>query len=411
MKQKIKHPVALAILATIVSTVAQADFMDDAKGKLTLRNFYFNRNYLGDPVALDKAESWSQAGFLRLQSGYGEGFVGFGLDVSGFAAIRLRGKYDNSGNLPPSSATDRLNDGYARAGATLKMRLSRTELKAGLLEPLVPIAVSDRARVLPQTFQGVLLHSSELQSLELTAGQLRKTSVRASSHHEKIYLGGRPASEQSRYLSFVGADKKWAGYGESAYWFARLDDVYDQHYLGGQFKHNLDGTTQLSATLSYFDSEDSGRRLSGKIDNKAFGVRLGIQQNAHSIFASYQKMSGKTGFPVLFGFTPPAYLLHLTTNIGFWNPGEKSWQVRYGHDFSSMGLPGLTWMSRYTRGSGGSALPSGASEWERDMDIGYTLQGGVLKDLSLLLRFASVRSPNVDFDEVRFIVERHFELF
>jgi len=222
----------------LASPAAQAGFADDASTTITLRNFYFYRNYLNPGAPLNEAESWSQAGFFHFRSGYTEGSLGLGLDITGFGAARLMGNFDNSGNLPPSSTTEKLVDGYGRAGATLKLRVSNSELKVGLLEPQFPVVFRDNTRVLPQTFQGALLTIGEFDKVKLTAGQLWETSVRASSNGEKIYLNGRSPTQRSDNLSFVGADAKWTDDWSSSYWFARLDDIYDQFSRNTSFLIN-----------------------------------------------------------------------------------------------------------------------------------------------------------------------------
>jgi len=321
------------------------------------------------------------------------------------------GHFDNSGNLPPSSVSEKLVDGYGRAGATLKLRVSDTELKVGLLEPQFPVVFRDNTRVLPQTFQGAVLTIDEFDKLKLTAGQLWETSVRASSNSEKIYLLGRSPTQRSDGLSFVGADAKWTDDWSSSYWFSRLDDIYDQHYLGTNFSYPLNENTRLLGTFSYFDTSASGDKLSGRVDNRSLGLRLGLAHAGHRLSATYQKQSGQDDFPLLFGYTPQLYLINWTSNLGFWWAGERSWQARYDYDFAAAGIPGLTLMARYTRGSGALGAPPGAGEYERDIDIGYTVQEGPLKDLSFLLRTAGVRSYRVGkFDELRFIVDYKFNL-
>ncbi|WP_122659810.1 OprD family outer membrane porin, partial [Pseudomonas viridiflava] len=85
---------------------------------------------------------------------------------------------------------------------------------------------------------------------------------------------------------------------------------------------------------------------------------------------------------------------------------EKSWQLRYDYNFVALGIPGLTFMSRYV--SGDNALVAGSNtgkKWERNTDLAYVIQSGSLKNVSLRLRNATVRSNfGNDLDETRFIV-------
>ncbi|WP_448671858.1 OprD family outer membrane porin, partial [Escherichia coli] len=93
---------------------------------------------------------------------------------------------------------------------------------------------------------------------------------------------------------------------------------------------------------------------------------------AHAFGIGVQKMIGNDAFPVLNGYTTP-YVANLMAYQTFTRPQEKSWQLRYDYDFAGLGLPGLTFMSRYLRGEHIDLLDGGGrgKEWERDTDIAY----------------------------------------
>uniref|UniRef100_UPI0032DFD46A OprD family outer membrane porin n=1 Tax=Azotobacter salinestris TaxID=69964 RepID=UPI0032DFD46A len=82
---------ALTFALALASGGAQAAFVDDAKGTLTLRNFYIHRNFVDDGATRSKAEEWTQSFILDFKSGYTEGPVGFGLDVLGLYSLKLDG--------------------------------------------------------------------------------------------------------------------------------------------------------------------------------------------------------------------------------------------------------------------------------------------------------------------------------
>ncbi len=407
LRHALRPCLTLCAASVLAPLCARAELLADGNLETTLRNFYMLRDYRQDDAPQSQAGSWSQAVLARLRSGYTEGTVGIGLDLTGLYALKLDGGSgtSNDGSLPYDPRTGEPADDFGRAGATLKLRYSQSILKVGLLEPRLPVIFQDDVRVLPQTFQGVLLESQELQGFKFTAGQLWNTSSRASSNRESFYLAGHPASEDSNKLNFAGVDAKWGPRLAASYYFANLEDIYDQHYLGGTLNQPLGQDTSLIGTLSYFHNGESGRALSGRIDNSAYGLRLGIRHAGHTLSASYQRMLGEDMFPMLLGSTPQPYLVNWVTNGGFFWAGERSWQVRYDYDFASLGLPGLTLMTRYTRGSDIQRVAAAdGHEYERDSDIGYSIQNGPLKNLSFLLRTSTVRSSYAsDYDEVRFI--------
>ncbi|MNP21648.1 Porin-like protein NicP precursor [compost metagenome] len=92
----------------------------------------------------------------------------------------------------------------------------------------------------------------------------------------------------------------------------------------------------------------------------------------------------------------------------FASKDEQSWQARYDYNFAAMGVPGLTFMTRYLTGDNidlGNNRPEG-KEWERDTDIGYVVQSGALKNVGVKWRNATVRSTHFgsDLDENRLIL-------
>ena len=89
---------------------------------------------------------------------------------------------------------------------------------------------------------------------------------------------------------------------------------------------------------------------------------------------------------------------------------EKSWQARYDLDMASFGVPGLSFMARYVRGTGIDNGPgSDLDRWERNIEAKYVVQDGAAKDLSFRVRQATYRADEGfeggKLDEVRLIVE------
>ncbi|MCB2765388.1 OprD family outer membrane porin, partial [Listeria monocytogenes] len=78
----------------------------------------------------------------------------------------------------------------------------------------------------------------------------------------------------------------------------------------------------------------------------------------------------------------------------------------YDCNFAGVGIPGLTFMTRYVKGDNIDLLTTSGEgkEWERDMDIAYGFQSGPLKNLGVKWRNATMR-PNYtnDYDENRLI--------
>ncbi|MFE1617331.1 OprD family outer membrane porin, partial [Acinetobacter baumannii] len=106
-------------LCPLFSQVVHAEFIADSKAELTLRNFYFDRDYKKDPYPYTAARDWAQGLIFKGQSGYTEGTVGFGVDVLAMAGFNLMGSraddYARSGLLPVNTDNSR-DDYYGKIG-------------------------------------------------------------------------------------------------------------------------------------------------------------------------------------------------------------------------------------------------------------------------------------------------------
>ena len=153
-----------AVLAPIT---AQADLVDDSHLKVDMRNFYLHRDFTNSDAPSPKVGSWSQGFDLQFASGYTDTPLQFGVDVNAQYAIRLDSHGDD-GTLPMDSSSGRTADDYSRAGATLKMKYSKTELRVGDMRPELPVAWHDPSRQLDTIYQGAVLESKEISGLTLT---------------------------------------------------------------------------------------------------------------------------------------------------------------------------------------------------------------------------------------------------
>ncbi|MNQ38241.1 Porin-like protein NicP precursor [compost metagenome] len=402
----------LALVGLAASTNACAEFLEDSRASLEMRNFYFNRDFRQDGVAQNKAEEWAQGFLLRYESGFTEGPVGVGVDALGLLGVKLDSSPDRTGTGLLKSDREKPNraqDEYGELGLTAKLRASSSLLKIGTLQPKLPIALANDSRLLPQTFRGAWLSSAEVRDLTLDLGRFDRINLRNSSDNEamqvfnggarNIVLGG---SKTSDALDFAGASYRWTSALSTSYHYGELDGIYRQHYLTLGHSLDLGAAGSIKSDLRWARSlEDGG----SNVDNRALGAMLTYKRGPQSFGLGYQRMSGDTGFAYVNG--ADAYLVNLVQINDFGNEDERSWQARYDFDFATLGVPGLTFMTRYL--SGDDVEVAGrveeGKEWERDTDIAYVIQGGPLKNLGLKWRNASTRSDfGSDIDENRLIV-------
>ena len=115
-------------------------------------------------------------------------------------------------------------------------------------------------------------------------------------------------------------------------------------------------------------------------------------------------LPGDSAFPYVDGADP--YLVNFVQINDFAGADERSWQARYDYNFAALGVPGLTFMTRYISGDNVSRAAGGeGKEWERDTEMKYVVQSGPLKNVAVRLRNATFRSNFArDADEVRLLV-------
>ncbi|MCQ4287535.1 OprD family porin [Pseudomonas stutzeri] len=396
--------------ALSVAGPASAAFFDDSKAAIELRNFYMNRDFRGSESTQAKAEEWAQGFILKVESGYTEGPIGFGVDALGLLGVKLDSSPDRSGTgILQRDSSNQPQDDYGSAGVTAKAKLSSTTLHVGTLQPVLPVIMRNDSRLLPNTYRGAWLQSKEIEGLTLDAGKLTDISYRDSSNSEdmtvfnsglrNITFGNKTTSDE---FLFAGGRYQFTPELTGSYYYGGLDGIYDQHNFNVVHILPIGDNQSFKTDLRYVRSTDDG---GSNVDNNAFGALFTYKIGGHGFTGGYQKMSGDTGFAYISGGDNS--LINLLQINDFGNEDEKSWQVRYDYDFAAMGIPGLSLMTRYVTGDNvdrGAGLSEG-KEWERDTDIAYVIQDGPLKNLGLKVRNATVRSNfGADLDETRLIL-------
>ncbi|WP_061237235.1 OprD family porin [Ectopseudomonas composti] len=394
----------LATLALPLATPALAGFIDDSKASLELRNHYLNRDFRQHGAAQSKAEEWAQGFTARISSGFTEGSVGIGLDAIGQLGVKLDSSRDRRGTglLPFDPADKQPVDDYSELGLTAKLRAANSVLRLGTLQPQLPVVSYNDTRLLSSTFQGGMLTSQEVDGLTLNGGRLTRVNLRDSSGRDDIGYG----AVSSDAFDFAGGTYAISPQLAVSYYYGKLDDIYRQQFAGLVHSLPLPGGFSLKSDLRYFDSRGDGAARAGRIDNRNLNAMFSLSQGGHRISAAFQRMSGSSAFPFLNGGDP--YVVNLVTYNTFTRAEEDAWQLRYDYDFAAVGLPGLSFMTRYVDGRNAkTASGDHGEEWERDSDLAYVIQGGALKGLSLRWRNVTFRSGNglsTDLDENRLIL-------
>jgi hypothetical protein len=412
--QNTRSPILLGLSNIILASplLATAEgFVDNTKASLNFRNAYINRNftnpaYTNSSAPQGEAEEWTQNFILDVKSGFTQGVVGFGVDVSGLYSVKLDGGKGTSGTgLLPTHDDGRPADDFGRLGVAAKAQISSTELKVGEWMPVLPILRSDYGRSLPQTFRGGQVTSKELSGLSLYGGQFRSNSPRNDASMEDMSLNGRGAFKSNRF-NFGGVEYTFnQKRTQVGMWYAQLENIYRQRFLNLLHSQPI-GDVTLRANLGYFWGEEDGSKLAGDLDNKTAYALLSARYKGNTLSIGLQKVSGDDEWFKVNG-TSGGTLANDSFGSSFDNAKEKSWQLRHDLDFAIFGVPGLTLMNRYISGDNVhiGAITDG-KERGREFELAYTVQSGTFKNLNVVWRNSSSRrdySSN-EFNENRIFI-------
>src|SRR5690242_9321597 len=178
----------------------------------TTRNWYANEQlqrgakfaYKKDGVSTptDRRINWVQGTILKYNSGFTQGTVGFSTEVAAYNAIALdRDRKDlasNNGGAPgtrPGAGNNRTltEEGGDAVGqwsklglANVKARVSNTTLTAGRMNFSSPMVDVIGNRALPSSFEGVAIHSEELNNLAFDLATFDRNSPRTEESQRKF---------------------------------------------------------------------------------------------------------------------------------------------------------------------------------------------------------------------------------
>ncbi|WP_322981496.1 OprD family porin [Pseudomonas sp. C11] len=396
-RSPLPYAIALCSLAGSVGVQAQG-FIEDSHANLTLRNYYLDRDYQDDG-AKSAAREWAQGFILKFQSGFSEGPVGFGLDATGLLGVKLDSSPDRSGTelLPVSPSSGRAADEYSRLGLTGKMKIDKTLLQAGDLNLALPSALSSPSRLLPQTFRGGYLTSSQIDGLTLHGGYVDRIAKRNSTDYEAMTVASPNGRFNGRattsHMAFVGGDYALSPELTLKAHYLEVTDLYDQGYLGALHKMPV-GSGTFSTDVRAFFSGENGSADAGKVDNQHLSLQFAYALGGHRWTLGYAHQGGDTATPYISG-TELMGISEMTMSSDYLNARERMWQAIWDYDFAAAGVPGLSARLRYVRGDNIELAAFGVDdrkEREAQWEMGYVIQSGPLRGVGLRVRQSFYRN-------------------
>jgi imipenem/basic amino acid-specific outer membrane pore len=416
MKNVIKwSSIALAVAAANGLIVSQATaavennegFIESSSATLSNRTMNFNRDFRSPGVAQSKRDETATGFVLNFESGYSRGPIGLGFDTIAMMGIKLDSTNDDAGTgLLPSTFGDSGPANYAEIRGAVKAHIVEdTILRYGVHLPSNPVIAYDDARLLPNHYSGYSITNESIDGLFVEAGRMNDRSEMNSSSEtdgaliadEKItYLGGTYAFSDDLSTSLYTSD---------------ADNLWKRHFVGLTYNLPLANDMSLVTDLAHYQTSDESGPATD-YDNDATSLALTLGAGNHAFGVAYQQMGGDAGFAYYDG---AVFLANSVQYLDFNAKDERSYQARYDYDFAGLGLPGLTFMTRYITSDNIDAAPAVRdSRWERDTNISYTVQNGALEGVNVLWRNATIRQDDTidggDVDENRLIVSYTWDL-
>ena len=411
MQKTQKLSLAILIQAALISSAYANEqseakgFIEDAEGSVLFRTGYINRDK--KTVGVKDQSSAAQSAIFKLDSGYTQGVVGFGVGVVGDASFKLGANKNASNNMIPretglnekgelAKQAGDTYDHWARGGANVKARISNTDIRYGTQVLDLPVLASNTGRMVPEYFEGFLATSREIKGLELTAGKFTKNQM-----SEQINSDGNNLDSAVVW----GAKYKFNDALNASYYGLNSEDKLERHYINANYKHSLANGSSLTYDFSGYHTEwdqDAttysstlgNENIDGR-SNNIWAVSGSYNYGPHNMMLAYQQNTGNTGYD--YGqnadgfqsvYLPNSYLSDFVGNH------EKSAQVQYNLDFSKIGVPGLNWTTAYVYGWDIEVAGNNQEGKEREIfnQVKYTIQSGFAKDASLRVRNSIYRA-------------------
>ena len=424
----------LLALGILSATQAMANDQEQSKGfvedshlNIAARNAYISRDYKDG--GQDKAE-WGQGFIGKFESGFTQGTVGVGVDVIGQYAIRLDGGKGRSGaggiNFFKQGDSGAAPHDLAKGGAAVKARISNTVLKYGDQMPAVPVLQYDNSRLLSETYTGTSIVSKEIKGLELQGGYFTKEAQKGAEGTDSGNL---------KNIAYLGGSYKFTESLSAALYASDMEDVLKKQYVNVNYvlalpqeqslTFDFNGyKTKLDKSFAQLTQGDASAR-----DNKIWSLGATWAFGPHSLTLAHQRSSGDTGYMYGgyrnntrgsgIGDGGNTILLANSYWCDFNAKDERSWQVGYGIDFTTFGVPGLSYNIAYVRGTNIDDGSNRGDGTEREIfnQFKYVVQSGPAKDLSLRARASWLRvstnanNYNVGGNEIRLFADYPINVF
>ncbi|MBP8184586.1 MAG: OprD family porin [Pseudomonas sp.] len=429
--QMMKWSVMALAIAAATSQLAVASSQSDSKGfvedssfDIFSRALYMNRDFKNGASTIEAETSGRRNGYAEetglgiqglFESGFTQGTIGFGVDAHTLSSIRLDTGRGRTGlGQFGVNGDGQAEETQTEVGGAVKARLSDSVLKYGNQMTASPVFATDDSRILPEVATGTLITSNEIEGLELSAG--RFTAMSAQEYTGRDSING-PGEQGLVSANIAGISYSFNDNFSAAVHASDVEDYWTKKYLNLNYTVAVADDQSLNFDFNYYRTKDQGLKLGDEMDNQLWSVAPAYTIGAHTFTVAYQRSTGDTGYDYGVDGGSTVFVANSVQYSDFIGEQERSWQARYDLDMTSYGVAGLSFMTRYVRGTDirvvdDADFESEGKENEFNFETKYVFQDGAAKDLSLRLRSAIYRAngayngdDNPDNNDVRLIAE------
>ncbi|MDE1179357.1 OprD family outer membrane porin [Paraburkholderia sp.] len=342
-------------IVQVSSQAKSQGFIADSHLSVLFRNY----SDYADVTGSARRHAWVQSAMLNYESGFTKGLIGFGIDASLYAALKLDGG-TGAGNMVHVSKTGNGANQLAWAYPGIfdvKARISETVVRYGEQIVTNPFVEPHDNRALPPTFRGITMTSNEWSSLSLDAGSFDAVRARGTDYLQK--LSTSYGGTQFDRLTWFGGNWNFSENGTASLYADQAQDVWKQYYGSVTDSIGSVNTIKWTGLANLYATRGDGENRQGPIDSNAYSLSLSAQHGFSEVLVAYQKILGNQFFDYV-NQTNGVYLAN-SMDVDYNAPHEQSLQLRYTFYGDQAGLPGFKAMLWAVTGWGANAS-AGASE-------------------------------------------------
>lgn len=358
--------VSLSLLASVfvVNAMAADDLASMFKeGTISgqFRTFYINRDISYDNSANDVTrDALSVGGKLHYETG---AFQGVSLGTTFYTTNKIDNKSAISKKNDATLFDDATSNGYSYLGeAYLQFKTGNTMVKLGRQELNTPMAGGDDARMLPNTFEALLVSNTDVKDTTLIAAHVTKIAYGTFAN---AYPGGELALTsgfgaftpyhsghfQNMGMAAIGDNTAGVTAVAAIYsgipglklqlWDYYAYDILNAVYAEANYGMSM-GMIAPYVSVQYIREDDVGSNdYITKVDSDFIAGKIGMKVGNFDIYGAMSHNSSNADAAISGGtITPwggmPAYTQGMVTRHQFMS-GTDAWKVAGTYNFKDMG--------------------------------------------------------------------------